>query len=685
MINDLQTLIYPKTIVVVGVSREKNKVGRIIFDNLKKSPKVKLIPVNVKAKEIDGYQCFTDLLSINEFVDLVILAVPALFVNDYLRQCLQKNIKNVVVLTAGFAESGKQGIELEKEFINIIKDQDINVLGPNTLGFINNNIGLNATFASFWPKKGGISLICQSGAFTTVFMDWAEEKDIGIAKIITIGNKVDINEIDVIDYLANDEQTKAIAIYLESFSDGNSFINTAKKLIQKKPLIILKAGKTTVGQERAASHTGKMAGSYDAALAAFEKSRVLVADSTNDFFNLIYLFSKDFIIKNEDLIILTNAGGPGIIATDEVVLAGWKLVSISPHGIQEFRKKLPSCTSTNNPVDIIGDASPERFQTALEILDKEVCPNILILVSPQAMTDIPNTAKVIAEFSQKTKKNLITCFMGGKRIKEVQNILNTSRCLNFSFPKQAVATIDKAYHFFTDWANYKNYDDKIIQSPGKDNLNLILKKAVEEEKEFISQDEVKLFAEEYNIPLPPQAVVINWTDAKNFTERFGFPLVLKTQNIHKVDRKEVYLNLNSITELQEAFNELKKIANKLLLQKQIKGNIELILGSYQDKDFGSIISFGLGGIYTEVLKKFKTIIPSSNPQEIDYLLKKMDIYRLISPIFRGQLRPYDKLVNLIVNFSRLIKDYPLIKSAEINPVFMTQKNIYCVDFRILLK
>lgn len=673
----------PKAIAVIGASREKNKVGRVVFDNLRKTFKGKVIPINVKAKKIAGVKCYPNLLSIKEKVDLVILAIPVSFVKDYVKQAVEKKVKNVVILTAGFSETGDKGAKLEEELRTIVKNKDINVLGPNTLGFINNNLNLNATFASFWPKKGKISFISQSGAFTTTFLDWAQQKGVGVSQVICLGNKIDINEIDILDFLSQDKNTKVITIYLENFSQGSLFLQAANKLIGKKPIIIFKAGKTNLGQERTISHTGKMAGSYEAALAAFEKIKAIVADHIADFFNLIYLFSKDFVIKNKNLIILTNAGGPGVIAVDQTIKVGWQLINPSDKIQRLLKEKCPRCISRKNPIDIIGDASPERFKTALEILEKESCQNILVLVSPQTMTDIPNTAKVIADFSQKTKKNIITCFMGGKKAQQAQKFLKKARCLNFSFPAEAINTLNTAYNFFQNWSSVKQKDFKFLGMKKILRLKSILKKAVDNNILSLNQIEVKEFCQAYQIPLPPQRVVSSLKETIKVGKRFGFPLVLKTQNIHKTDRKEVYLDLNNIKDLIKAFNELKKNSSHLLLQKQINSDLELILGSYQDRDFGPILSFGIGGIYTEIFRKFRTAIPPLTIEEAKKFLKNLEFYELVSPKFRGKKRPFQKLAKLISNFSLLISDFRLIKSVEINPILMTENEVFCVDVRIL--
>lgn len=425
----------PKTIAVIGASRSRRKVGNIVFRNLLKD-KRKVYAVNIKAELVEGKRSYKSVLNIKKRISLAVICIPAKFVPKVVEECGIKKIRNVIIISSGFSEIGRQGKRLENQIKKIAKKYKIRILGPNCLGVINVNENLNATFFEGDLLPGDVAFISQSGALGVAVLDWAIKEGLGFSKFISIGNAVDIEFNKLTEYLNEDKNTKVIALYIESLKDGKKFMEICKKV--KKPIIVLKAGKTKAGIKATASHTGALVGSYDVYLSAFKQSGVLNANSIKELLLSALFISNQGLIKGKKACILTNAGGPGVLCADNFEFNGFEIADIPKKLMKELNKVLPKQWSHNNPIDVIGDAQADRYKKVLNLISKKPFFDFLIcLLTPQAMTEPIKTAQELVKFHKKTKIPVITCFMGGKRIERAVNILKENQIMNFENPKQA--------------------------------------------------------------------------------------------------------------------------------------------------------------------------------------------------------------------------------------------------------
>lgn len=676
---NIKSLISPQSIAVVGVSEDKAKVGRVVYDNLKKSFSGQIIAINPKKIILDNHTALASLNELENQVDLAIICIPAQFVPQAIKDCQVNKITNAVIISAGFSETGEKGQKLTGQ-ITQAANRRVNILGPNTLGFYNLDLNLNATFADYLPVKGRVSFISQSGAFMTAFLDWAEKANVGLAKAVCVGNKLDVNENHLLAYLDQDPQTQMIAVYLESFADGQEFMQLATKI--KKPIIILKGGQSEAGKQRAMSHTASMSGSAQIASAVFKKINAVEAKSIEEFFNLVYVFSKNIKLPGRRVGVITNAGGPGVILTDMFDQSPLVLAELEAKTLNQLKSDLPVWASFKNPIDIIGDAQPNRYEKTIQTLSTDNQTDFIInVVSPQSMTDIPGTAKTIARLGDSCEKPLVNCFLGGKKTQQALTVLAHTNQLVFPFLNPMMAGLSRLYQY-----QYQSeYPiDRQLQPEIKD-LKIRVKKEVESGAEKLSADLLSDLAQAYQINLSAEFLISDQQELLEISQKINSPLVLKTLNIHKTEDKQVYLNLQTENELSQAFEALRRITrDKLLVQPMIKGEVELLLGSSLDPDFGPSISFGLGGIYTEALNQVVNLIPPLGLKEAQDLVKNQGFYHTFENGYRNLKRPEEKVWQTLINFSCLVSNFPEVKSFEINPLMVTESEVFAVDFRALI-
>ncbi|HDZ86259.1 MAG TPA: CoA-binding protein, partial [Actinobacteria bacterium] len=439
----LNRLLEPKSIAVIGAAREEGKVGHVILDNLIEAGfKGDIYPINPKADEIHGLKTYPSVSAVKGDIDLVIIVTPAKTVETLIEEGGKKGVKNIVVISAGFKEIGIEGARLERQIVKTAKKHGIRLLGPNCLGVINAHIGLNASFTRVGPLKGNIAFISQSGALQTAVLDMSQELGLGFSKFISLGNKADLDEVDFIQALAADKKTSVICLYLEGVSDGSKFLRVASKIALKKPIIALKAGRTAAGAKAVSSHTGTLAGSEKAYIAAFAQSGVINAASLEQLFSFAKVLSKQRTPKGNKLGIVTNAGGPAILASDFAAKAVLRIESLSGSTINNLAKFLPSAANLYNPVDLLGDAKADRYEKALKIVfSDENVDSVLVILTPQAMTEIDKTAQIVAKAAKNSKKPIVCAFMGGPEIKKAQDILQLNHIPNFIYPEEAVKAI----------------------------------------------------------------------------------------------------------------------------------------------------------------------------------------------------------------------------------------------------
>jgi len=679
----MRSFFYPSSIALVGASAEKGKVGNVILKNLKNF-RGRIYAVNPKYSEIEGFECYPSILALPETVDLAIIAIPAKFVASAVEECGLKGVKNVIVISGGFREVGTEGAKLEYNLIQIANKFGINLLGPNCLGMINAEIGLNATFSVVSPKFGDVAFLSQSGAFILAVILWAQKTKFGFSKIVSLGNKAVLSEADFLNYLAEDSATNVVMLYLEGIQDGRRFMETAKKVSKQKPIVIMKAGKTESGAKAASSHTGSLAGSYEVYKAAFRQSGIIVAETVEELFDFALALSKNR--KAGSVAIITNSGGPGVMASDAVEIHGLKLAPLSSETIEALKKFLPPSANFYNPVDILGDADTERFSRAIEVIseDKEV-GTILAILAPTAQIDFYKAVEKVLS----VEKPVFCCFMGIDESCEERLIKN--RIPNFFDPTRAV----KAISAVNQYAKF-DFSKKEIKKfeVNKKEADSIFEELMKLESRFVGVEGMKLL-ECYGINTAPWGIAKSADEAEKIAESIGYPVAMKIVSpdvIHKSDIRAIKLDVEK-GEVKSSFYEIiTRVENYMpsariegvLVQKMVKGGREVILGMKKDPQFGEVIMFGLGGIYVEVFKDVAfRIAPLSFEDALD-MIKSVKSFALLKGIRGEKMYDLNSLAETIVRFTQLSMDYP-IAEMEINPLKVFEKGCIAVDFRMLLE
>ncbi len=692
------SILSPKSIAIVGVSQDSEKISSVMLKNLINGGyNGKIYPVNPKYEELQGRKVYPDILAIPEEVDMVCIAIPYQFVEDVVDQCVEKKVKSVVIISAGFGEVGPEGAELEERIATKLKRENIRLIGPNCLGFINNKAKINLTFARENPGDGKIAFISQSGAFCTAILDMACEKSLGFSHVVSIGNKADIHENELMEMFVADNDIKAIALYLEEFSDGKEFVTLSQKA--KKPILLIAPGSSEKAQEAISSHTGSLASSFDTTIAAIKKGNMIYTENSDELFKLMKLIDLDIIPKGKGIGIVSNAGGPGIIAVDMIEKKDMEVAEIGEKTTQKLLKILPPEASIKNPIDILGDAKSDRYQkTIIELLNEISVDSILVILTPQLITEIEATANVITELMKQTSKPIFSCFLGGKDIKAGIRILEEANAPWFSNIQEAIILISKLAEFEENKELTKivNSDDYFKKPNYKEEIN----EKIVPDKSNVIPDELGIkILEEFGIDTPKQKVVSSLEQGRDFASTI-FPVVIKATSedlAHKTDFKALYLDIRTISEFEEKYQELKEtvtkttgnVAPKILIQEMIPGKLEFFIGANREggvdiyekdgKGFGHLLAIGQGGIYTEVYKDIRHILVPENREKIDAILSKTKVSEIIDG-YRGKPPlPREKIIDLIMSIQRLLVSYPEIISMDINPVMVTEDRAVVVD------
>lgn len=686
----LEKFFNPDSVAIIGASREKGKVGRVVLENIRNGFKGDIYPVNPGADEIDGLRCYPDISSTPP-VDLAVIVVPARVVPDVLEGCGMKGVENVAVISAGFKESGNA--ELEKECVNIIKKYGMRMLGPNSLGFIDTYSNLNASFAASMAIKGKIGLASQSGALCTAILDWAKIRGIGFSKFISLGNKADISEKDIIQVLTEDEKTNVILLYLEGVKDGRGFMGIASDA--RKPIIVIKAGRTRSGARAVSSHTGSLAGSDAAYDTAFRQSGVIRAESVEEMFDYGLAFSYQQMPSGDGVAIITNAGGPGVLAADACESLGVTIASFDPETIENLRSHLPDAANIYNPVDVLGDARADRYRSAIEaVLDDGNVSGIIVLASPQAMTDMKEIAEVIAEANQRSPKPIIACLMGGERTRIGERILSESRIPNYLFPERAA----RVMHAMTGYADIA---ERTHASPpdfdvDRRSVQDILDKSREDGNKRLGVECLPIL-ERYGIPTAGSMKATNRKQAVAAAERIGYPVVMKvisSEISHKTEVGGVRTDIKDAEEVRIVYDGMISRINRymlearikgVLVQKMLKGGREVILGMNKDPQFGPVLMFGLGGISVEVLKDVTFRIAPINEKDAEEMIKEIRAYPMLLGIRGGEPSDIGAIKESLLRFSKLCTDFPEITEIDINPLLVFNHGCAAVDIRLTLE
>ena len=693
----LDSLFNPFSIAVIGASSVEGKVGNAVLTNLINGGYTgKIIPVNPKSKEIMGIKCYGSLSECDEKVDMSVIAIPVKFVKSAVAESISSGARAVTLITAGFKEVDEEGARLEKEIAELCRSKGVRLLGPNVLGVMNTHHNMNATFAHNMPEKGGISIISQSGAVCAAILDWAVSQKLGLSKLISIGNKADINEIDLLEWLSEDEETGVIVGYLENIIDGKKFIQTAERVTSKKPVIILKVGTTAAGVKAASSHTGSLAGTDVAYGAAFRRSGVIRADSFEELFDFAKALDMQPLPRGKSVAIVTNAGGPGIICADAVENAGMSVAQLDHQSATALKKKLPEAASIGNPIDVLGDADPDRYQVAVKTaLESDSVDAVITILTPQTMTKPFETASVISECSD-TDKPLLACFMGGRDVLPGREKLVSKRLPDYTSPERAALSLKAMY----EYSLWRERPARVLTRypVNKRRVERILKIYRNMKRSQVGEAEAKKILKAYGFDIPNGEICVSADQAVETAEYIGYPVAMKIISrdiIHKSDIGGVKINLQNSEVVRDAYDLMMMRIKRLLPDIRLEGvyveemaskGREVILGMSRDPQFGPMMMFGLGGIFVEVMKDVSFNLAPITKGEAMQMLETTKSYEYLSGM-RGQATvDIESIAIALQRMSQLVTDFPQIKEMDINPFIVGTVGIQSVaaDARITL-
>jgi len=705
----LDPLFHPKSVAIIGAKDDPGSVGRTIMVNLLSgSFHGSIYPINPKRNQVLGLKAFPSLSDVPDSIDLAIIVTPAVTVPKIIAECVEKQVKSAIIISAGFKELGEPGQKLEDEILAYAKRGKLPIIGPNCLGVMNPIYGLNATFARGMALPGNLAFISQSGAMCTAVLDWSLQKSVGFSAFVSIGSMADVNWGTLIDYLGSDPNTQSLLLYMETVGDARSFLTAAREVALEKPIIIIKAGKSQEAAKAAASHTGSLAGSDDVFDAALERIGVLRVDSIGELFNMASVLSKQPCPRGPHLTIITNAGGPGVLATDAAVFNQGALTELSSETIEKLDQVLPSAWSHSNPVDILGDADPQRYASAVNILlDDQSSDGILIVLSPQDMTDPTATAVSIKQLAKENSKPLLASWMGGASVLEGTHILSQAKIPVFEYPDDAAKTfatmwkysknLQTLYEFPAADQTAFNDDEPFMLNEQRRNVHQLINNLQNEGRTLLTEFESKEVLEKYHIPVVKTVIARSSDEAVAMANQLRFPIVLKlfSETItHKTDVGGVKLNLLSNEDVKKAYEEIKKSVSEkvgeehfggVTVQKMIKHNgYELILGSSTDPQFGPVLLFGMGGQLVEIFKDRALAIPPLNSHLARNLMAKTKIYEALQGVRGRKGVDMAKLEEILVNFSLLVVENPRIKECDINPIMASEDGIIALDARVVL-
>ncbi|MGK5594627.1 MAG: bifunctional acetate--CoA ligase family protein/GNAT family N-acetyltransferase [Parachlamydiaceae bacterium] len=698
----LDAIFQPKNVAVIGAKDDVGSVARTILNNLLDGNfNGHVYAVNPKRDRVLGLKCYSKIALIPEAVDLAIIVTPAIAVPGIVAECVEAKVKAAIVISAGFKELGESGLRLEQEILTYAKSGRMPIIGPNCLGVMNPIFGLNATFARGMALPGNIAFLSQSGAMCTAVLDWSFKERIGFSSFVSVGSMADVDWGDLIDYLGGDPNTHSILMYMETVGNSRSFLSAAREIALEKPIIVIKAGRSIAAAQAAASHTGSLAGSDEVFDAALERVGVLRVNTIAELFQMASLLARQPRPKGPKLSIVTNAGGPAVLATDAVVQHGAELAPLGGQALIELNQFLPEAWSHRNPVDILGDAKPERYAATLDVLSRDPeSDGVLVVLSPQDVTDPTRTAEVLRPYAQSMDKPLLASWMGGSSVARGAEILSFANIPMFEYPDDAAAA------FATMWRYSKNLEI-LYQTPSNEGYHLdpkkkklsqdILLKAREQGATLLDEFESKQVLEGYGIPTVRTEIAITQDEAVALARKMGFPVVLKLFSktlTHKTDVGGVKLNLKSIDDVALAYKEIKDSVTAkaraedfhgVTVQQMIKRDgYELILGSSVDAQFGPVILFGAGGQLVEIFKDSALGLPPLNTNLAVHLMRKTKIFHALKGVRGKQGVNLLELTSLLVRFAKMIAENPAIKECDINPLLASADGFVALDARFVL-
>ncbi len=697
----LEGFFKPNAVAIVGASTKPGKLGYTVLANvIEFGFRGNIYPINPGATQIAGYKCYGSVVDLPEVPDLAVIVIPYNHVPNALRDCGEKGIKSVVVISAGFREASVEGAEREQEVIEIAQKYGIRIIGPNCLGIIDTYTPVNATFAAGTPPQGNISFMSQSGALQTAILDWSlAQRDLGFSRFVSLGNKADVNEMDLMQDWVEDPATKVILAYVEGLPKGQEFIRVAREMSRKKPILVLKSGVTESGSRAVSSHTGSLAGAEKAYDSAFYQSGVLRMETLEELFSNARAFANQPLVKGERIAIVTNAGGPGILATDTLEKYGMRLARLTRETIQKLEEFLPDAASVANPVDVLGDALSDRYSAAMELIAAD--PNVdglLCIVTPQAMTEIVDTANAVGKLSQRTDKPILAAFMGEERIKAGEDVLASYNVPNYKFPEQAA----RAFAAMRDYVVARDRKDPTLVTFDVDHATVrkVFDTVRSDGRVSVGEAEARDVAQAYGLRLPKSELAATAEEAVKVAGEIGYPVVLKIASpdiLHKTDVGGVKVGLANAADVRDAFDLIVYRATRYvpdariwgcLVQEMVPTNgIEVLVGMSRDPQFGPLVTFGLGGILVEALKDVTFRVAPFGQEDAEEMLEEIRARSLLAGV-RGR-PPADReaMVDTLLRINQLVTDFPEIVEMDINPLMVYERGqgAIALDMRLVLK
>jgi acetyltransferase len=703
MAKNIEYIMSPRSIAVVGATNRPGSVGLAVFHNILTAGfHGVLYPVNPKWNSVQSVKAYPKLIDIPDEVDLAVIIVPAETVCSVLEDAGQKQVKGAIIVSAGFKEVGGHGVELENSVKEVIAKYGIRLVGPNCLGVINNNenVRMNASFATKMPKLGNIAFISQSGALCTAVLDYAEGRDIGFSKFISFGNKADVNEIDLLRYLKDDPDTHVILMYLEDITNGREFLETAREITWQahKPILAVKSGRSAEGARAAASHTGALVGSDNAYDAIFYQSGILRVEGIAELFNRAVAFAKQPIPKGNRIAIVTNAGGPGIMATDAAIRHNLEIATLSDETKQKLKKELPSTANIENPVDVIGDATHKRYEAAIRyVLEDEGVDGAIVILSPQAMTDIMETAEIVPRVAKDIDKPVLCSFMGIVDVSEGVKYLEKNGIPNYPFPEAAVRSMS-SMAYYGGLLNLQKREIRRIAAD-RDTAAVVIKNKLEgRDSYYMSEKEANEILQCYGFPVLKSILLKDVSQVDEAAGEFVFPVAMKISSpdiIHKFDVGGIRLKIKTKEEARKAFEDIIANVKKfnpsakidgVIMERMAKGGVEVILGAVRDPKFGPICMFGLGGTFVEAVKDVTFRLAPMWEISAEIMIRTIKAYSILKGVRGAPPCDIDAIKDCVLRLSQLVSEHPEIAELDINPLIVYPERQGCVvaDSRILL-
>ncbi len=700
----LEALMHPRNVAVIGATENPGSVGRTLLWNLISSPfGGTVFPVNPKRPSVLGIKAYSTIRDVPEPVDLAVICTPAATVPDLVAQCGAAGIPGAIIISAGFKELGAPGVELERQIAVQARQYSMRIIGPNCLGVQNPLLGFNATFAHGIARAGSIAFLSQSGALLTGILDWAEREQIGFSSIVSLGSMLDVGFGDLIDYLGDDPRTRAILIYMESIGNPRQFISAAREVALTKPIIIIKAGRTAAAAAAAASHTGSMTGSDEVLDVVFRRVGILRVNEISELFDLTEVLAHQPRPKGPNLTILTNAGGPGVLATDALIQGGGELTKLSDPTMKELNTLLPGPWSHGNPVDILGDASPERYAKSLEIAGRDAhSDGMLVILTPQDMTDPTRSAEALVVAAKGQSKPVLASWMGGAMVRAGEEILNRAGIPTFAYPDAAASAFNYLWRYDRTlkslYQTPRSAGDQASDTQCQAQVQSLFARVLADKRTTLTEPESKELLGAYGIPVTPTHVAVNVREAVAAAEKLGYPVVLKVFSktiSHKTDVGGVQLNLSCAEAVKQAFESIQASVIAKASANQFQGvtvqpmvrltdAYELILGSTIDAQFGPVLLFGAGGQMVELFRDHALALPPLNSTLARQMINQTKISKALAGIRGRAAVDVVELERILVRFSAMVIENPRIKEIDINPLLVSPKQFVALDARVIL-